>query len=397
MGRVMQDSPSEFRRAARINGIEISQIVQISETAAQMRADGHDVVALSTGAPDFPTPDFVIQAALSAALSGQTGYTATAGTNALRDEIAAQSHVTRAHVIVSTGAKQVLANAMLATLNVGDEVIIPTPYWTSYSDIVTMAGGTAVTVPCPMSQGFKLTPEDLEKAISPKTRWLMLNSPSNPSGAIYTEGEIRALAQVLAKHPHVWVLADEIYEHLSYVPFTSFAVAAPELAGRTLIVNGVSKAWAMTGWRIGWGIGPAPLIRAMIAVQGQITSGACSISQAAALVALTGDRKLLSDRLQDFDARRKLVVGGLNAMAGITCPEPNGAFYVFPNIEGVMAKGGFETCTDACDWLLEKAHVAIVPGAAFGLPGHARISFAYGQDDLNEGLTRMASALKKLR
>lgn len=393
----MLDNASAFQSSERINGIEISQIVQISETAAQMRSNGTDVIALSTGAPDFPTPDFVIQAAHDAALGGQTGYTATAGTNELRDAIAKQSNASRDQVIVSTGAKQVLANAMLATLDAGDEVIIPTPYWTSYSDIVAMAGGKAVTVPCPMAQNFKLTAESLEKAITPKTRWLMLNSPSNPSGAIYSKAEIRALAAVLQNHTHVWVLADEIYEHLSYAPFISFADAAPELVNRTLIVNGVSKAWAMTGWRIGWGVGPAPLIRAMTAIQGQVTSGACSISQAAALAALTGDRQLLTDRLQDFDTRRKLVVAGLNAMAGITCPEPDGAFYVFPNIEEMMAKGGFKTCADACKWLLEKAHVAIVPGSAFGLAGHARISFAYSQSDLNNGLSRIADALKKLR
>jgi aspartate aminotransferase len=393
----MLDEPAEFRRAQRMNGIEISQIVQISETAAQMCADGRDIVSLSTGAPNFSTPDFVVAAAHDAALAGQTGYTATAGTNALRDAIAIEYGAQREQVVVSTGAKQVLANAMLATLDPGDEVIMPTPYWTTYSDIVALAGGTAITVPCPMAQGFKLTPDALEAAITPKTRWLMLNSPSNPSGAIYTAEEIRGLAAVLREHPHVWVLADEIYEHLSYAAFTSFVKAAPELAGRTLIVNGVSKAWAMTGWRIGWGVGPIPLIRAMTAVQGQTTSGACSISQAAALAALQGDRALLVERLMIYDTRRKMVVAGLNSMPGVTCPEPDGAFYVFPNIEGVMAKGGFASCGEACTWLLEKAQVAVVPGSAFGLPGHARISFAYSQTDLNKGLSRMAAALKKLR
>ncbi|MCG6904183.1 MAG: pyridoxal phosphate-dependent aminotransferase [Rhodobacter sp.] len=393
----MLDRPGQFRRAGRINGIEISQIVQISETAAQMRADGLDIDALSTGVPDFPTPDFVVTAAHAAALAGQTGYTATAGTNALRDAIAAEHGAERGQVVVSAGAKQVLANAMLATLDPGDEVIIPTPYWTSYSDIVAMAGGTAVTVPCPMAQGFKLTPDALAAAITPKTRWLMLNSPSNPSGAIYTADEIRALAEVLRHHAHVWLLADEIYEHLSYVEFISFATAAPDLADRTLIVSGVSKAWAMTGWRIGWGVGPVPLIRAMTAVQGQVTSGACSVSQAAALAALQGDRSLLTERLVDLDTRRQMVVAGLNAMRGITCPEPDGAFYAFPNIEALMARGGFATCGEACTWLLDKAHVAIVPGSAFGLPGHARISFAYGQTELNTGLSRIAAALKTLR
>ncbi|MGO4854023.1 pyridoxal phosphate-dependent aminotransferase [Phaeovulum sp. W22_SRMD_FR3] len=393
----MLDSPAAFRRSARMSGIEISQIVQITEQAAQLRAEGHDIVALSTGEPDFPTPNAVIEAAHAAALNGQTKYTATAGTPALRDAIAKINGVTRAQVVVSTGAKQVLANAMLATLDPGDEVIIPTPYWTSYSDIVAMAGGTAVTIPCEMSSGFKLTAEALAQAITPRSRWLMLNSPSNPSGAIYSAAEIRALADVLADHPQVWVLADEIYEHLSYVPFTSFAAVAPELAGRTLVVNGVSKSWSMTGWRIGWGVGPVPLMQAMAAVQGQITSGASSVSQAAALAALTGDQADLAVRLEVLDTRRKMMVAGLNAMPGIICPEPDGAFYVFPDIRGMMTRGGFATCTEACQWLLDKAHVAIVPGAAFGLPGHARISFAYGEDDLNKGLSRMAKALKTLR
>ncbi|UWR38432.1 pyridoxal phosphate-dependent aminotransferase [Sulfitobacter sp. W074] len=393
----MLDQNSAFRRSVRIAGIEISQIVQISEAAAQMRADGQDVVSLSTGAPDFPTPEFVVEAAHQAALSGQTGYTPTAGTNALRDAVANEYSVERGEVIISTGAKQVLANALLATLNAGDEVLIPTPYWTSYSDIVSMSGGAVVTIPCPMEQGFKLTPEALEAAITPKARWLMLNSPSNPSGAIYSADEIKALADVLEKHPHVWVLADEIYEHLSYAPFTSFTAAAPELANRTLVVSGVSKAWAMTGWRIGWGVGPKPLIAAMGAVQGQVTSGTCSIAQAAALAALSGERSVLAERLALFDRRRQLVVGALNAMTGITCPEPDGAFYVFPNIEGLMTLGGFTTCGEACDWILKEAQVAIVPGAAFGLPGHARISFAYSLEDLTEGLSRIADALSKLR
>ena len=393
----MLDNPAAFRRSTRMQGIEISQIVQISEQAAQLRAEGHDIVALSTGEPDFPTPGPVIAAAHAAAAGGQTRYTATAGTPALRDEIAAQNSVTRAQVIVSTGAKQVLANTMLATLDAGDEVIIPTPYWTTYSDIVAMVGGHVVNVPCHMDSGFKLTPEQLRAAITPRSRWLMLNSPSNPSGAIYTAAEIRALADVLGDHPQVWVLTDEIYEHLSYVPFTSFASVAPELADRTLIVNGVSKAWSMTGWRVGWGIGPAPLISAMAAVQGQITSGASSVSQAAALAAITGDPALLAERLEVLDTRRKMVVAGLNAMSGITCPEPDGAFYVFPDITGMMARGGFESCAKACAWLLDNAHVAIVPGGAFGLPGHARISFAYGEEDLTKGLGRMAAALKTLR
>ncbi|MES0881002.1 pyridoxal phosphate-dependent aminotransferase [Roseibium sp. SCP14] len=385
-----------FRRAERISGIALSEIVQISERARMLRGEGHDVIALSTGEPDFPTPEHVIAAAHEAASKGETKYPPTAGTVVLRDAIAERACVERENVVVSTGAKQVLANAMLATLNPGDEVIIPTPFWTSYSDIVAMAGGKVVTVPCSMAEKFKLTPEKLEAAITPRTRWVMLNSPSNPSGAIYSAAEIEALANVLLHHPHVWILADEIYEHLSYQPFVSFAEAAPALKDRLLIVNGVSKAWAMTGWRIGWGIGPAELIKAMIVVQGQVTSGACSISQAAALAALEGEEGLLSDRRNEFEARRNLVVDGLNAIPGVECAISDGAFYVFPNIEGLIEAGRFSSDAEVCDWLLNEAHVAIVPGRAFGLPGHARISFAYARSDLEKGLDRIAVAVGKL-
>ncbi len=389
-------SHATFRRAERIGAIALSEIVQISEQANLLRSEGHDVTALSTGEPDFPTPPHVIAAAHEAALNGQTKYPPTAGTPALRDAIAAGAGVLRQNVIVSTGAKQVLANAMLASLDAGDEVIMPAPYWTSYSDIVAMAGGTPVVITCPMSEGFKLTPEKLEAAITPKTRWLMLNSPSNPSGAIYSADDIRELAKVLERHPQVWILADEIYEHLSFEPFVSFADAAPALRDRLLIVNGVSKSYAMTGWRIGWGIGPSDLISGMIAVQGQVTSGACSISQAAALAALSGDGDLLAERNAAFRARRDFVVSRLNAIPGIDCPVPDGAFYVFPNIEGLIGKGGFEDDAAVCAWLLTDAHVATVPGRAFGLPGHMRISFAYAQADLEKGLARIAEAVAKL-
>ncbi|MEJ2020903.1 MAG: pyridoxal phosphate-dependent aminotransferase [Maritimibacter sp.] len=360
---------SEFRRARRIAAMEISEIVQLSERAAALRAAGKDVVALSTGEPDFPTPAHVVDAANAAALAGKTRYPATLGTPELRDAIARENGVHRAEVIVSTGAKQVLANAMLATLDAGDEVIMPAPYWTSYSDIVAMAGGSPVVLPCGMEQGFKLLPEQLEAAITPKTRWLMLNSPSNPSGAIYSTDEQRALADVLGRHPHVMILVDEIYAHLSFEPFTSFKEIAPELAERMLVVNGVSKAYSMTGGRIGWGIGPAEMIRAMGAVQGQVTSGASSISQAAALAAL-------------------------NAIPGVHCPTPDGAFYVFPNMTEAMEMGGYASDADLCSALLDEAGVAIVPGRAFGLPGHARLSFAYSDAELDAGLERMSAHLK---
>lgn len=382
-----------FTRASRIASLEISEIVQLAERAAVLRSEGRDVLSFATGEPDFPTPEHVVEAAHTAAVAGKTRYPATVGTPELRKAIAAANNVDAGNVIVSTGAKQVLANAMLATLEAGDEVIMPAPYWTSYSDIVEMAEGEPVVIACSMAENFKLSPARLEAAITPRTRWLMLNSPSNPSGAIYSADEIRALTEVLIKHPHVWVIADEIYEHLSFEDFTSFKSAAPALADRTLIVNGVSKAYSMTGWRIGWGIGPVALIKAMGAVQGQITSGACSIAQAAALAALTGDQTLLETRRSALIARRDKVVTALNAIPGIKCPSPDGAFYAFPNIEGAMQAGGFATDAGFCAWLLDEAGVAIVPGRAFGLPGHARLSFAYSDTELDAGLKRIASAV----
>jgi aspartate aminotransferase len=383
-----------FPRADRIRGLEVSEIVQISEAAAALKAAGRDVVSLSTGEPDFPTPAHVVEAAHQAALQGQTRYTANSGTPALRAAIAAEAGVTAAEVIVSTGAKQVIANAMLATLNPGDEVVMPAPFWTSYADIVSMAGGRPVVVPCAMEAGFKLSPQALEIALTPRTRWLMLNSPSNPSGAVYSAAELRALADVLARHPQVWVLSDEIYRHLAFVPFTPFTEAAAELRDRTLTVDGVSKAYAMTGWRIGWGIGPKQLIGAMGTVQGQVTSGASSVSQAAALAALTGDQSLLDTRRAEWRARRDRVVAALNALPGIDCPAPDGAFYVFPRITDAMAATGHATDADFCRWLIQDHGVALVPGRAFGLPGHLRLSFAYSDADLDNGLSRIAAALE---
>ncbi|MGI9368556.1 MAG: pyridoxal phosphate-dependent aminotransferase [Ruegeria sp.] len=385
-----QNSLGEFRRAGRLAGIELSEIVQITEHAARLRTEGVDVVALSTGEPDFPTPAHVIEAAHRAALDGQTRYPATAGTPALRSAIAEQAATEPANVVVSTGAKQVLAGAFLATLDPGDEVITTAPFWTSYADMVKLAGGVPVVLDCPGEQDFKLTPEQLEEAITPRTRWLLLNTPSNPTGAVYSGEELRQLAVVLERHPQVWVISDEIYQHLCYVPFTSFVSAVPGLADRTLIVNGVSKAYSMTGWRIGWGIGPAPLIKAIVAVQGQITSGACSIAQAAALAALTGPQDLLEKRLGEMRARRDLVVHGLNA-AGLNCALPDGAFYVFPKTPAKMPVDH-----EFCRYLLDEAGVALVPGRAFGMAGHLRLSFAYATESLTEGLARITRAVAQL-
>ncbi|WP_170468734.1 pyridoxal phosphate-dependent aminotransferase [Ruegeria arenilitoris] len=383
-------STKDFQRAERLQGIELSEIARISEHAARLRAQGIDVIALSTGEPDFPSPEHVVEAANRAAIEGQTRYPATAGTPALRAAIAAEVGLQTENIIVSTGAKQVLSGAMMATLNPGDEVIAVAPFWTSYADMVRLAGGIPTILSCPAEQGFKLSPDQLEAAITPRTRWLLLNTPSNPTGAVYSKMELQALGDVLKNHPQVWVISDEIYQHLSYVPFTPFVQAVPALADRTLTVNGVSKAYSMTGWRIGWGIGPAPLIKAMIAVQGQITSGACSIAQAAALEAITGPQDLLSERRNAMRARRDLVVDGLNR-AGLECTVPEGAFYVFPKTPAKMPVDH-----EFCRYLLDEAGVALVPGRAFGMPGHMRLSFAYATESLQEGVRRLADATAKL-
>ncbi|WP_170559237.1 pyridoxal phosphate-dependent aminotransferase [Ruegeria atlantica] len=386
----LTSSLQRIQPAKRLEGIELSEIVRISEHAARLRAQGVDVVALSTGEPDFPTPTHIVEAAHSAAVAGQTRYPATAGTPALRSAIADEAGVGPENVIISTGAKQVLSGAMLATLNPGDEVIMAAPFWTSYADMVRLAGGVPVILSCPSTQMFKMTPDQLEAAITPRTRWLMLNSPSNPTGAVYSKAELRALGAVLRNYPQVWVISDEIYQHLSFVPFTPFVQAVPELADRTLIVNGVSKAYSMTGWRIGWGVGPVALIKAMVAVQGQITSGACSIAQAAALAAVTGPQDLLAERRHAMQARRDLVVKSLNA-AGLECAMPDGAFYVFPKSPAKMSVDH-----EFCSYLLNEAGVALVPGRAFGMPGHLRLSFAYATESLQEGVRRIAGAIAQL-
>ncbi len=390
-----------LQKAYRIDGMALSEIVAISEEAARLRAAGHDVLALSTGEPDFPTPAHICDAAHKAMQAGQTRYPPTAGTAALRSAIAGKAGVAPAEVIVSTGAKQVLSNIFLATLNPGDEVIVPAPYWTSYSDIVALSGGDSVILPCGAEAGFKMSPEQLEAAITPRTRWVLLNSPSNPTGAVYSAAELAALGAVLARHPHVWIASDEIYDLICYAPFTSFREACPDLADRTIVINGVSKAHAMTGWRIGWGIAPAELVKAMIAVQGQITSGACSISQAAALEAVTGDQAHIAERLAAFRDRRDFVVQALNTIPGVTCPEPDGAFYVFPSCEAVLGQRTpdgtlLETDADFCTYVLAATGLAIVPGRAFGLPGHFRLSYAYARADLEDGCARLNRAVQGL-
>lgn len=396
-----------FVRSDRAAAVKLSEIVRISEAVQARKAKGEDILSFGTGEPDFPTPENIIEAAHSAMLAGQTTYPPTQGISALREAIIENTasdpsaKPDQSEVIVCTGAKQVLANAFLATLNQGDEIIVPAPYWTSYADIVAFCQASLVPVACTGETEFKLSPAQLSEAITPKTKWLLLNSPGNPSGALYTVHELSALADILRANPHVWILADEIYQHISYDTFTSFREIAPDLLDRMLIVNGVSKAYAMTGWRLGWGIGPRELIATMVGVQGQSTSGASSISQAAALAALTGPQDVLSKRLASFKERRDYVVAALNKTRLLDCLTPGGAFYVFPCCEktfGLKTPDGNEITTDAefCTYILANAGVALVPGRAFGLPGHFRLSYAYAMADLKEGCARIANAVAAL-
>ncbi|WP_347311906.1 pyridoxal phosphate-dependent aminotransferase [Defluviimonas sp. SAOS-178_SWC] len=397
-----------FRRSTRIDAVELSEILKISELADALKREGRAIITLGTGEPDFPTPAPVIEAAHLAALKGETTYTLTAGTIQLREAIAAACERESGYrpaigeIIVSTGAKQVLYNAFAATLDPGDEVLIVAPYWTSYPDIVTVCAGRSVILPTSAATGFRVTPEALRAAIGPKTRWLLLNSPSNPSGAVYSAEDLDALAEVLRDAPHVGIMVDEIYQHISYVPFRSFRAAAPDLADRTLIVNGVSKSYAMTGWRIGWGIGPKRLISAMIAVQSQITSGASSVSQAAAAAALSGDQQLLAEHCDDFRERRDMMVEALNATGLLSCPSADGAFYLFPDCTAALGKQTrdgrtIETDADFCEALLAAEGVALVPGRAFGTPGHLRLSYAYSRASLREAATRIARFCASLK
>lgn len=390
--------------ARRVRDIEISLIVRISESAAVRKRAGENIISLGAGEPDFDTPEFVKEAAKVAIDRGETKYTANAGSAELKAAIVASFAnkgiaISPGSIIASAGAKQVLFNAMMATIDPGDEVIIPAPYWTSYVDIVSICGGVPVVVQTAAEDGFILAPDLLEAAITPRTKWVMINSPSNPSGGAYDRAQMRALLPVFLRHPELGLVADEIYEHLVYddFAFVSALSALPELAGRTLVVNGVSKSYAMTGWRLGYGIGPQKLIAAMSAVQGQATSAPSSISQAAAIGALAGPQEVLAERRADFLRRRDLVVDGLNAIAGLSCTRPRGAFYVFPDCRELLGRKTPEGVTiatdmDLCEYYLRSVGVAVVPGSAFGAPGHFRISYAYATKALEAALDRIASA-----
>jgi aspartate aminotransferase len=382
--------------------VKPSPTMAITSKAREMKAAGFDVIGLGAGEPDFDTPDNVKQAAIAAIERGETKYTAVDGIPELKRAIASkferENDLTYkpAEITVGSGGKQVLYNALLATLNPGDEVIVPSPYWVSYPDIVLLAGATPVVVETKLEDGFKLSPKALAAAITPRTKWFIFNSPSNPTGAAYTREEIKALTDVLLKHENVWVLSDDIYEHLVYdgFAFSTPAQVEPKLKGRTLTMNGVSKAYSMTGWRIGYAGGPEPLIKAIATLQSQSTSNPCSISQWASVEALEGPQDFLRQWVASFHDRRDLVVSMLNQAKGISCPTPEGAFYVYPSCAGVIGRTSrdgkkIETDEDFATALLQEEGVAVVHGAAFGLSPFFRISYATGIGALEEACRRI--------
>lgn len=382
--------------------IKPSPTIAITAQARELKEAGRDIISLSAGEPDFVTPDNIREAGKAAIDRGETRYTSPEGILELRKAICAkfrrENNLDYAadQVIVSTGGKQILYNALMATVNEGDEVIVPAPYWVSYPDMVMLAGGTPVIVPGEMETGYKITAEALEAAITPRTKWLIFNSPSNPTGAGYSESELKALTDVLMRYPHVWVMTDDMYEHIAYAPFgfRTPAEVEPGLYERTLTVNGVSKAYAMTGWRIGYAAGPKPLIKAMITIQSQSTSNACSISQWASVEALEGPQDYIETSREAFQRRRDLVVRMLNECPGIVCPTPEGAFYVYPSIAGTIGKETpdgrvIETDADFAGALLDAEGVAVVFGAAFGLSPNFRISYAAADEELAEACRRI--------
>jgi aspartate aminotransferase len=391
--------------ADRLARVKASPTMAITALATELKAAGRDIISLSVGEPDFETPDNIKAAGIAAIEQGDTKYTVFDGRIELKQAIAAKFKrengldYETSQISVSSGGKQVLYNAMVATLNPGDEVIIPAPFWVSYPEMVLLADGVPVPVACPQNYGFKMRAEDLEAAITPKTKWLILNSPSNPTGAAYTEADLRAVADVLLKHPHVWVMTDDMYEHLTYDNFEykTIAQVEPRLYDRTLTVNGVSKAYCMTGWRIGYAGGPKALIKAMGAIQSNSTANPCSISQAAAIEALNGPQDFIAPNNDKFKERRDLVVDWLNKIPGLHCPRPEGAFYVYPSCAGLLGKKtpsgeAIETDEDFVKYLLAAEGVAVVHGSAFGLAPHFRISYATSNEILEEACRRIERA-----
>jgi aspartate aminotransferase len=396
--------------SAALDRVKPSATIAVTDKARALKAAGRNVIGLGAGEPDFDTPDNVKQAAIKAIEAGKTKYTDVGGIPELKEAIIAKFKRENAltykpnQIIVGTGGKQVLYNALMATINPGDEVIIPAPYWVSYPEMVALAGGESVPVVCPAANGFKLKAADLEKAITPKTKWIILNSPSNPTGAAYTRAELKAITDVLVKHPQVWVMTDDMYEHLVYddFSFTTPAQVEPKLFDRTLTVNGVSKAYCMTGWRIGYAGGPADLIKAMATIQSQSTSNPSSIAQWASVEALNGPQDFIPAHNKVFKERRDLVVSMLNQANGIECPRPEGAFYVYPSCAGTIGKttpSGKKIANDEdfVTELLEAEGVAVVQGSAFGLGPAFRISYATKTSDLEEACKRIQRFCANLR
>ncbi|GHC09590.1 aspartate aminotransferase [Gemmobacter caeni] len=390
--------------------VKPSPTIAVTTKAAELKAAGRDVIGLGAGEPDFDTPQNIKDAAKRAIDEGKTKYTAVDGIPELKKAICAKFERENGlkyapnQITVGTGGKQILYNALIATCNPGDEVIIPAPYWVSYPDMVLLAGGTPVPVVATLENDFKITPAQLEAAITPKTKWFIFNSPSNPTGAGYSHDELKALTDVLMRHPQVWIMSDDMYEHLVFDDFTFVTPAQiePGLYDRTLTCNGVSKAYAMTGWRIGYAGGPVELIKAMAKVQSQSTSNPCSVSQYAALEGLTGPQEFLTDNKVLFQRRRDLVVSMLNTCPGITCPKPEGAFYVYPDIAGCIGKtsaGGAHIVDDEAfaTALLEETGVAVVFGAAFGLSPNFRVSYATSDEALREACTRIKTFCEGLK
>jgi len=398
------------KTSAALGRIQPSATLAMTGRVIELKRQGVDVIGLSAGEPDFDTPDFVKDAAIAAIRAGQTKYTDVDGTAEVKEAVAEKFRrdngltYARSQISVNSGGKHTLFNALLATVDPGDEVIIPAPYWVSYPDIVNFAGGTPVFVEGPVSQGYKITPQQLDAAITPRTKWVMLNSPSNPSGAAYSADELKALGEVLLKHPHVLVMTDDMYEHVWYAssPFATIAQVCPDLYDRTLTVNGCSKAFSMTGWRIGFAGGPEWIIKAMAKLQSQSTSNPCSISQAAAAAALTGDQSFLEERNAAFRKRRDMVVAMLNDAPGLDCPVPEGAFYVYPDASGVIGKTTpkgqkIETDQDLINYFLDDVQVAAVHGGAFGLSPAFRISYATSEEVLKKACTRIQEACAALK
>ncbi len=396
--------------ANRLSAIKPSPTLAVTQKARDLKAAGKNIISLGAGEPDFNTPQHVIEAAKKALDDGFTRYTPVNGIPELQEAIVAKFKrdngldysVDQVHV--SCGGKPVIFNAMMATIDAGDEVIVPAPYWVSYPDIPLLFGGVPVTINCPAENGFKMTPEQLDAAITPRTKWLIMNSPSNPTGAGYTEADLKGLAEVLLRHPHVWVFSDDIYEHIVYddFKFKTIAQVEPALLERTLTMNGLSKAYCMTGWRVGYAAGPVGLIKAMTKVQSQSLTHTAAVSQVAGVAALNGDQSFIADNNRVFKERRDLVISMLNQATGIDCPTPEGAFYVYPSVAGLIGKSTpdgktIETDEDFVTYLLETEGVAAVHGEAFGLSPHFRISYATATDLLEDACARIQRAAAALR